>query len=89
MVFLLSQEIGVPAGHGQFRVEKWVPQDSLMAWSDNGAGSNGAGRWSVSPYYRLLKVDGTELMNTDDWNHLAGYLRAVLGDQVVPYDFQL
>lgn len=88
MVFLLTKETWVPSGQSQFKLEKWVPQETVLSWSDNGSDPHGDWRWSVPPYYRLLKLDGTELMDTHDWNHVLGFLQAVLGEQTAPHDFE-
>ena len=88
MNYLLVSEKSVwtPAGNWEFRLEKWA-SDEILEFSNNGSSSNGNSPWSVPPYYRLLKVDGTELMNTKDWKDLAGFLRVVLGESAVPEDF--
>lgn len=88
MNYLLVSEKSVwaPVGDWEFRLEKWV-SDETLEFSNNGASSNGNSAWSVPPYYRLLKVDGTELMNTKDWDDVAGFLMVVLGEAVVPDDY--
>ena len=58
----------------QFRIEEWdypdCPDDSP----------------SEDAYYVVTDANGTELMNTKDWNLVVSYLRAVLGDDCVPDD---
>ncbi len=89
MVFLLVSEKWTPMGQSQYRLEKWEPEESLSYGVDDGFNSNGDWRWRVPPYYRLFKVDGTELIDTTDWNHIVGFLQAVLGDEVIPSDFEM
>lgn len=89
MVFLLSKEAWFQSGLNQLLVEKWVPQETLLTWSENGGDPFGDWRWSVPPFYRIYKLDGTELMDTKDWNHVLGFLKAVLGEQTISDDFEL
>ena len=89
MVYLLVNETWAPSGEIDFRLEKWVPEEDLGYYSHNGNGSNGDLRWRVAPYYKVYKADGTELMDTTDWNHVRGFLQAVVGEDMVSSDFQI
>ncbi|MDQ7785038.1 MAG: hypothetical protein RDU20_19290 [Desulfomonilaceae bacterium] len=87
MVFLLARETWVPLGYSQFRVEKWVPEEDLLFRLDEQVRTNGDRPWTIPPYYRLSKLDGTHLMETTDLSHMVEFLQVVLGREEIPDDF--
>lgn len=89
MEFLLAGEAWVPFGDSQFLVEKWVPEDDLLLELEQEGLSNGDRPWTIPPYYRVLNLDGTELMDTADWSHVVEFLQVVLGEEEIPDDFSV
>ncbi len=74
MEFEKVRETWMPVDDPQFRVEEW---DCLDRTDDS---------QPEEAYYLVTDANGTELMNTTDWNLVVSYLRAVLGDNCVPDD---
>lgn len=89
MDFIVAEEIWIPREDSQYRLEKWVPEEDFYFRSENGASRNGAGPWRIGPYYHLFKMDGTELLESTDWNHVMGFLQSVLGEDEIPNDFSM
>ena len=89
MEFLLAGEAWMPLWDSQFIIEKWVPEENLLLEFEPEALSNGVRPWAILPYYRVLKLDGTELMDTTDWSHVVGFLQVVLGEEEIPDDFSV
>jgi len=79
----------MPLSDTQFIIEKWVPEEDQWLELERDAPSNGARPWAIHPYYRVLNLDGTELMDTTDWSHVVGFLQAVLGEEEIPDDFSV
>jgi len=89
MGFALAGEAWVPEENSQFQVEKWVPEENFLFELEEEGPSNGDRPWAIPPHYRVLKLDGTELMDTTDWAHVVGFLQTVLGEEEIPNDFSV
>lgn len=89
MEFLLAGEAWVPLGNSQFLVEKWVPEDDFLLELEQDGLSNEDRPWVIRPYYRVLNLDGIELMDTTDWSHVVGFLQVVFGEEEIPDDFSV